>query len=312
MRNQRITDGQAMALLDGRAPEGRDDLQDVAALVSTLRLASFEPPPQPSAALAARLDLDRLAWVSAAQGTGVPAGVTGQSTAGVQRRATSKAKRALGWFTGLGLAAQLALGAGAVSASAAGIGMAGGLPPAAQEVFDTVVATVARADDLLGGASGEAEPEQGADETRTGVDGTGRDAQQTDENGAGTGSTDAAPGGGGASDGPKTPGGAGKPNAGKAEKAEKPAKEEKTEKLQKAEKPEKVANGKDDGDTLPGNRDRIVESVGKGSSAGEGQGKSGSTGSDARDGMGASDTNAADGAQGGRGKDKPATGSAAE
>src|SRR4051812_45064395 len=111
MTNQRITDGQATALLDGRAPEGRDDLQDVAALVEALRMASFEAPPQPNAALAARLDLDRLAWVPVAQGTGAQGAgegagardsITARTTVVPTRRAAGRLKPALGWFTGLG------------------------------------------------------------------------------------------------------------------------------------------------------------------------------------------------------------------
>src|SRR5687767_11327031 len=138
MSNHRITDRHAAALLDGHVPEDREDLKDVAAVIGALRLASFEAPPQPSAALAARLDLDRLAWVSTARGTGVPGCDVERTTVLAQRPARRNIKRALGWFTGLGVAAQLALGVGAVGASAAGIGMAGALPPAAQQMFDAV------------------------------------------------------------------------------------------------------------------------------------------------------------------------------
>ena len=187
MTSHRITDQHVAALLDGCVPEDREDLQHVADVLGTLRLAAFEAPPQPSAALAARLDLDRLAWVSPTRGTGVPACDVDRTPVRTQRSAKPRAKRALGWFTGLGIAAQLALGAGAVSASAAGIGMAGALPPAAQQMFDTVVATVARAELLPGSiASGSEDArEEVAADARTGVDGTDTDVPA--ESGADTG-----------------------------------------------------------------------------------------------------------------------------
>jgi hypothetical protein len=149
MRTQRITDQQATALLRGRVPQGRDDLEPLSAMVGALRLSSFDAPPQPSAHLAARLDLDRLNWLSAsAPGAGAPGcrdlEIAPAVRAGIRKRTL------VGWFAGLGVAAQLVLGAGAVTASAAGIGMAGALPPVAQQLFDEAAAAVADTGTLLG------------------------------------------------------------------------------------------------------------------------------------------------------------------
>ncbi|MFC0682809.1 hypothetical protein ACFFGH_33675 [Lysobacter korlensis] len=183
MRDHRITDAHAAALLDGHVPEDREDLLQVAAVVGALRLASFDAPPRPSAALAARLDLDRLAWVSAARGPEVPACEVARTNVLTQRPVKAKAKRALGWFTGLGVAAQLALGAGAVSASAAGVGIAAALPPVAQQVFDAVVATVAQAEQLLSEpAPSGADGAHGGvtDDAGTPVDGTDTDGTDTE------------------------------------------------------------------------------------------------------------------------------------
>ena len=208
MTRQRITDEHAMALLDGRVPEDRDDLQQVAAVIGTLRLASFEAPPQPSAALAARLDMDRLAWVPATHGSATPACDAERKIVLARRPARARMKRALGWFTGLGVAAQLALGAGAVGASAAGIGVAGALPPAAQQMFDIIVATMAEAEELLpGSAARDSEGGEVADDARTGAQSTAgegsrpnatdlnrTDSKGTEPKGTGAGNSDEGPG----------------------------------------------------------------------------------------------------------------------
>ena len=287
MSNHRITDGQATALLDGRAPEGRDDLQDIAALVDTLRLASFEPPPLPNAALAARLDLERLAWVSATRGTGAPDAE--RTAVPLQRPAKGRTRTALGWFTGLGIAAQLALGAGAVSASAAGIGMAGALPPAAQEAFDTVVATVTHADELFGGGAVNAEPDRAPDQQADDASGDG---------GAGNGSAGSDSRGPLRDDSDSPVNGGGSPDAGKPDKAEKTDRTEKPEKGEKpaqAQKPAQSANGKParDDDTVSGGEPRVT-SPGKGTGAQKSAEKNGSIGSNPVD------------------KDKPAKESAAD
>ena len=303
MRSHRITDEHAEALLNGHALEDREDLRQVAGVVGALRLASFEAPPQPSAALAARLDLDRLAWVSAAQGTGVPGCDTERMTVLARRPAKGKIKTALGWFAGLGLAAQLVLGAGAVSASAAGIGMAGVLPPAAQEVFDAVVATVANADETLGEAFGntgtDGGPQQGADDARTGVEGGGSGSDTSRGNGGADGNAGDAPNGAGRPDGSDSAGndhgnGNGKPESDKSENAEKSGKADNTGKPDHAGKPEQAGkpdNGvkpeKADGGkqveggsaTVPGSED-----AGDTSSAGKNQDRTGSTVSDAQSG----------------------------
>jgi hypothetical protein len=140
MRTHRITDEEASAVLLGQAPAARDDLASVADAVSEFRRASFEAPPQPSAELALRLDLERASRISASAdglnaSTAVMMPVRQASTPRTRRRSV-----ALSGFVGLGLAAKIAIGVGAAAAvgvtGAGAAGAVGVLPTQAQEVFD--------------------------------------------------------------------------------------------------------------------------------------------------------------------------------
>ncbi len=142
MRSHRITDDDAAVVMRGQEPEARDDLAVVAHAVAAFRRDSLEPPPRPSAARAARLDLERVARLTpSADGqyatTSATAPANRVSTPGTRRR-----RVALSGFMGLGLAAKIAIGAGAAAlvgvGGAGAAGAAGVLPEDAQVVFNEV------------------------------------------------------------------------------------------------------------------------------------------------------------------------------
>jgi hypothetical protein len=138
MNTHRITDDEALALLRGRVPAGREDLIAMADAVAEVRQSAFQAPPRPSAELALRLDLDRAQRISPSLQATTPAAMpTPASSPRTRRRRVA--------FTGLaslGLATKIAIGAGA--ALAVGVGGAGAagavgvLPAPAQQVFDQV------------------------------------------------------------------------------------------------------------------------------------------------------------------------------
>lgn len=143
MTTHRITDEEMSAVLRGQVPAGRDDLEAVAKAVTELRRASFEGPPQPTAALALRLDLERATRIS------TPARGVNSSTVVSTPMKTASMPRArrknvgLSAFAGLGLAAKIALGAGAAAAvgvtGAGAAGAAGVLPADVQVAFNQFV-----------------------------------------------------------------------------------------------------------------------------------------------------------------------------
>lgn len=139
MRNHRITDDEAAAVLRGRTPHARDELSPLAAVVAEFRGSSFGTPPRPSAAVASRLDLDRVSTVGV-----VPRENPDMAVLLPQSAAPSARRRrvAFEWFAGLGLAAKIAIGATAAAAAgvtgAGAAGAAGVLPTPAQEVFEQV------------------------------------------------------------------------------------------------------------------------------------------------------------------------------
>lgn len=146
MRN-RITDTEAELLLAGTTPQGRPEFSALADSVTEFRTAAFQTVPQPSAALAARLGLPQDALVSAMASAPAVATrhITTESSAAV---ATAEAQNPRGikkmfeWIAGLGLAAKIAAGTGALALGITGVGAAGALPGGAQDAFDTVVSTV--------------------------------------------------------------------------------------------------------------------------------------------------------------------------
>ncbi|MFE5670427.1 hypothetical protein ACFQ58_02350 [Agromyces sp. NPDC056523] len=133
--NNRITDDEAAALFRGRTPHAREELSPLAATFAEFRASSFGTPPRPSAAVASRLDLER-----------VPSGANprhaGVSAAQVPLAARVAAGAASSRGAGLGLAARIAIGSAVVVAlgltGAGAAGAAGVLPAPAQEVFEQV------------------------------------------------------------------------------------------------------------------------------------------------------------------------------
>jgi hypothetical protein len=177
MRNQRITDDEVSALLEGRTPSGRADLESVAAVVDTLRLTSFEAPPRPSAALASRLDLERATWISEPAG-----GLPGNATSRVFRHETvptrGRVRMLFSWFTGLGLASKIVIGAAGVAVATVGAGSVHVLPATVQTAFDDTVTAVVGDEQPVEDATGEVAEDTTVD---TDTDETATDTTITDE-----------------------------------------------------------------------------------------------------------------------------------
>jgi len=134
-----MSDDEAAAVLRGLTPDARHDFAPLADAVAAFQRAFSDTPPQPSAALAARLDLERAARISIDR-ENVSTAVASANQARPPK--TGRRRVALGAFAGLGLAAKIAIGAGAAVAVGVGgagaAGAAGVLPSSAQQVFDQV------------------------------------------------------------------------------------------------------------------------------------------------------------------------------
>lgn len=130
MRNQRITDTDAAALVRGTAPADLPELTDVATALSAFRSAVGESLPQPSATLRERLELGFTPVTASASPEGKP------------RSRTGSLRRVVAWLASLGLAAKIVLASTVAVAAVAGAGTVGVLPGGAQDVFNTVVSTV--------------------------------------------------------------------------------------------------------------------------------------------------------------------------
>jgi len=165
MRKQRITDDEVTALLQGRTPSGRTDLESVAAVVDALRLTSFEAPPRPSAELAARLDLERATWISEPAG-GLPVDATRRASVLEAVPARGRVRMFFSWFAGLGLAAKIVLGVTGAAVATVGAGAAHVLPPGIQAKFDETVTTVVGEEEPVEDTTGDV-TEEPADETTT-------------------------------------------------------------------------------------------------------------------------------------------------
>lgn len=116
---QSLTDRDVETILSSDVPADRPDLAELAQLVSGLRDELTVAEPQPSAALTAFF-----------------AGGSLSPSAPAPRRTPARSLTA--WLAGLGLGAQVALGATAAAALGVGAGMAGVLPPGLQQLFDGV------------------------------------------------------------------------------------------------------------------------------------------------------------------------------
>ena len=122
MRNHRITDDEAAAVLRGRTPHARDELSPLATAVTEFRSSSFGTPPRPCVAVASRLDVDRVSTVGL-----VPPENPDMTSLPLHAAASARRRRvAVDWFAGLGLAAKIAIGATAAAAvGVTGAGAAG-------------------------------------------------------------------------------------------------------------------------------------------------------------------------------------------
>lgn len=177
--SKRISDHDIERLLAGETPQGRPELADVAASLAEFRAVAHEAVPQPSAALLARLDLP--VSVGAASVAVSAAGATAplpQSVASTAAPADAERSDSRGitqmfeWIAGLGLAAKITAGTGALALGLAGVGAAGALPGPLQAAFDSAVTTTVEGetteeevivedeiveDDAEGGAAGDVE-----------------------------------------------------------------------------------------------------------------------------------------------------------
>lgn len=133
MTKRAITDTEAEQLLAGTTPEGRPDLAVLAASIAGARAVSTAADPQPSVALAARLD------------SPVPVG------ARVETQPARGIKKMVASLAGLGIAAKIAAGSGALALGLVGMagaaGAVGALPGPAQDVFDGVFTTIVTDDE---------------------------------------------------------------------------------------------------------------------------------------------------------------------
>ncbi|MGV3733866.1 MAG: hypothetical protein ACO1N6_10755 [Microcella sp.] len=141
MKKRMITDAEGEQLLAGTTPEGRPELSALAASVAAVRVVSTAAAPQPSAALAARLE------------SPVPVGAVAdaQPARGIRKMVAT--------IAGLGVAAKVAAASGVLALGLVGVGAAGAagaLPAPAQQVFDDVIETViVPEDDTLTEGEGE-------------------------------------------------------------------------------------------------------------------------------------------------------------
>ncbi len=169
MRKHTITDAEAQQLLSGATPEGRPELAQLAASIADVRRASLSDAPQPSAALAQRLDQPAL---------GVSAGAEQKPVKGIKKMAAS--------IAGLSLAAKLAAATGVLALGLTGVGAAGALPGPAQDAFDGVVSTIVPTEEEVvdDGAAQECVVDDGTVDDGTtdeGTDGTTDEGTTEDE-----------------------------------------------------------------------------------------------------------------------------------
>lgn len=167
MNNQRISSRDAEELASGRVPSARRDLEPLAALMEDYRrAATTQSRIQPSAALAARLDLDNTPEFPLEQ-----APDTDRSNTAV---------RAGSGLLGVGLAVLITLGA--ASGAAALAGSAGVLPPGAQDAFDDLVSVIVPTEGAADETTDDGEaPSDTLPDTGTSPDGTEGAAEPTPE-----------------------------------------------------------------------------------------------------------------------------------
>jgi hypothetical protein len=129
MNTTRISEKDADRLARGRVLE-RPDLNPLADLLADYRSAAIGAAPQPSAALAARLDLSATP-IALQRDTVAETSVSG---AGARRTASG--------LVGLGVTVAIVLAGASGAAAVVGAGSAGLLPSGAQNAFDRVVSLI--------------------------------------------------------------------------------------------------------------------------------------------------------------------------
>jgi hypothetical protein len=130
MRQHRISDDDAAALVTGKAPTERPELATLARSISEFRDAAFASPPRPSAGLRTRLDLAHAGGISSEAVSNEAANVidAGKPASSRPRASVGRMKRMFAWFTGLGIAAKVVVGATvAAAAGATGVGAVTGV-----------------------------------------------------------------------------------------------------------------------------------------------------------------------------------------
>jgi hypothetical protein len=130
MRKHRISDDDAAALVTGAAPAERPDLATLARSIAEFRDAAFASPPRPSAELRTRLELAQAGGISseAVSNEAADAIDAAEPASSRPRASVGRMKRMFAWFTGLGIAAKVVLGATvAAAAGATGVGAAAGV-----------------------------------------------------------------------------------------------------------------------------------------------------------------------------------------
>jgi hypothetical protein len=130
MRNRKISNRVAEAILAGRAPESRPDLAPLSNSIVEFRAAAYETTARPSEELMVRLGLTE-APAASSHSDSLPA-------IGARKRGSTM----FSWIAGLGLAGKIALGASVAAAATTGAGAGGLLPLGTQDAFDAVVSTV--------------------------------------------------------------------------------------------------------------------------------------------------------------------------
>jgi len=134
MTNSRLTESEARALVSGRAPEGRADLEKLARSIAAYRAAALDSPVRPTSALSSRLDARVLRDLTA---SGVrPVQLTSSPSPAPAR---GWIRTAFAWLAGLGLVTKIVVGVSIAAVATTGAGAAGVLPDPAQRVFDSVL-----------------------------------------------------------------------------------------------------------------------------------------------------------------------------
>jgi hypothetical protein len=129
MRRHVISDRDAAALVRGEASASRPDLASLAESIAEFRAVAYASAPRPSAELLSRFELAGASEISSTRASvRRTAAHSSRAAAASQPTSLGGVRRALGWFAGLGVAAQILLGVSvAAAAGASGVGAVVGI-----------------------------------------------------------------------------------------------------------------------------------------------------------------------------------------